>query len=135
MRPVKDRLAQFSQSNLIYQFQCECGVTYIGRTERRLRTRAREHVPVWVQRRTACMHEGAMDGHTESIDSERMPASAVGQHVLTVGHTVDLLSAFRIIYRAQNKRLLQFIEALAIRRKKPVLCRQKDSFVSLSLPW
>ena len=55
---VKDRVNQYDQSNLINQFKCGCGHTYIGRTERRLRTRVGEHVPVWVQRQLSQSHDG-----------------------------------------------------------------------------
>ncbi|CAM0512528.1 unnamed protein product [Fasciola hepatica] len=36
---VKQRPPLYTKSNLIYQFQCSCGATYVGRTERQLRNR------------------------------------------------------------------------------------------------
>jgi hypothetical protein len=41
-------LPSFTKSNVIYQFQCDCGSSYVGKTERNLSTRVKEHIPRWL---------------------------------------------------------------------------------------
>ena len=50
----KDRLSVLLQDNLIYSFVCTCGCRYVGRTERRLEDRIREHVPNWLSNDLKC---------------------------------------------------------------------------------
>ena len=40
---VKDTLPVEKQSKVVYQIPCSCGMTYIGETARRLKTRMKEH--------------------------------------------------------------------------------------------
>ena len=47
-RSPKDRLPYVCSSQLVYKFTCDCGAVYIGRTNRRLETRVREHLPKWL---------------------------------------------------------------------------------------
>ncbi|KAA3676241.1 uncharacterized protein DEA37_0004707 [Paragonimus westermani] len=42
---VKQPVPESAKSNLIYEYRCRCGASYIGRTERQLRTRVTEHIP------------------------------------------------------------------------------------------
>jgi hypothetical protein len=48
---------------------------------------------------------------------------------------VDPHSAFTIVFKHRNRRILRFAEAAAIRRFKPNLCKQLDFVTSLALPW
>lgn len=65
----------------------------------------------------------------------RIPNSSIARHMLETNHNSDLEQAFRVMFTSSNQRLLQFMEAIAIKRWKPVLCKQKELFVSLALPW
>ncbi|WP_204107578.1 hypothetical protein [Streptococcus dysgalactiae] len=47
--PVKQPAPLSAKSHVIYQFECGCGASYIGRTERQLQCRIKEHVPRWVK--------------------------------------------------------------------------------------
>ena len=45
IRSVKDKVMPRTRNNIIYQYNCVCSATYVGRTTRRLYQRVREHVP------------------------------------------------------------------------------------------
>ncbi|KAA3676625.1 uncharacterized protein DEA37_0003469 [Paragonimus westermani] len=42
---VKQPVPESAKSNLICEYRCRCGASYIGRTERQLRTRVTEYIP------------------------------------------------------------------------------------------
>ncbi|CAM0512545.1 unnamed protein product [Fasciola hepatica] len=108
---VKQRPPLYTKSNLIYQFQCSCGATYVGRTERQLRNRVIEYIPNWVQR--FVMQSGSDQRHNDNVRNHKIPSSAVGRrpsavarHLLMTQHPADRTTAFRVIYVAKNTRLL-----------------------------
>ncbi|CAM0512525.1 unnamed protein product [Fasciola hepatica] len=111
---VKQRPPLYTKSNLIYQFQCSCGATYVGRTERQLRNRVIEYIPNWVQR--FVMQSGSDQRHNDNVRNHKIPSSAVGRrpsavarHLLMTQHPADRSTAFRVIYVAKNTRLLSFV--------------------------
>ncbi|CAM0512582.1 unnamed protein product [Fasciola hepatica] len=117
---VKQRPPMYTKSNLIYQFQCSCGATYVGRTERQLRNRVIEYIPNWVQR--FVMQSGSDQRHNDNVRNHKIPSSAVGRrpsavarHLLMTQHPADRTTAFRVIYVAKNTRLLRQIDGVAIR--------------------
>jgi hypothetical protein len=113
-----DRPSSLVTSNIIYQFDCACSRRYIGRTERRLSTRISEHIP-----------------RNLALGGGKLPNSSIARHLLDSNHQVDSSSAFKIIFKHRNRRILRFAEAAAIRRFKPDLCKQLDFVTSLALPW
>ena len=134
--PVKLPLAQSAKSNIIYQFQCgQCDDTYLGRTERQLKQRMAEHIPAWVRKRVTHTGQLSLDTHTTPAQPQRVPQSSIAKHILLTNHQSDPVTAFHVLFTASSQRLLQFMEAIAIKRWKPALCRQKELFVSLALPW
>ncbi|CAM0512578.1 unnamed protein product [Fasciola hepatica] len=74
---VKQRPPMYTKSNLIYQFQCSCEATYVGRTERQLRNRVIEYIPNWVQR--FVMQSGSDQRHNDNVRNHKIPSSAVGR--------------------------------------------------------
>ncbi|CAH8632261.1 unnamed protein product [Dicrocoelium dendriticum] len=118
-----------ANSHCIYQFTCSCGIHYIGRTNRSLNSRIREHVPKWLQRQIT------QSSVAHTICSRKPPASSIGRHLLATCHQFDPATMFTIVLRHTNTRFLRFAEAVAISRIKPALCVQKQLFVSLRLPW
>ena len=42
---------------------------------------------------------------------------------------------FKILYRARNRAILRFVEAVAIKRAKPGLNVMKETDLRLQLPW
>ena len=117
-----------ANSHCISNFTCSCGESYIGRTDRHLGTRMKEHVPRWVQ-------DTMPTQSTSTHSHNRLPASSIGQRQLQSGHKVDLAEAFTVTLRHHNARVLRFAEALAIMEYTPPLCVHKQLFVCLKLPW
>ncbi|CAH8865615.1 unnamed protein product [Trichobilharzia szidati] len=122
---LKDEVPRLATSNCIYQFNCACGASYVGRCSRNLIFRAREHIPLWLSK-----------GVVKSINS------SILDHLVQTGHKASVDESFSIIYRVPNKlpksskhRLLQTAEAIAIRLKQPALCVQKKQVQPLLLPW
>ena len=105
-------------SNCVYKFTCICGSSYIGRTERRAYLRFSEHVP-----KSLCLKG------TTAFNS------SITKHLIDTGHKVDITKSFKIINRQNSSILLKFAEAISIKRLKPDLCVQKETVISLSLPW
>ena len=121
----KDRLSVLLQDNLIYSFVCTCGCRYVGRTERRLEDRIREHVPKWLSHASKCPPR-----------SSRIPGSAITRHLQACDCPPEVArSRFKVLYSSLNKRLLRILEALCIKRLCPDLCVQKEHVLSLLLPW
>lgn len=52
-----------------------------------------------------------------------------------IGHLVDRLTAFTIIYTHPNPYLLKYAEATAVGLERSNLCKQKDFIMQLKLPW
>ncbi|CAH8866539.1 unnamed protein product [Trichobilharzia szidati] len=122
---TKDKLDSFATSMCIYQFNCTCGDSYIGRTTRQLSQRVSEHLPSWFGK-----------GQTKTI------RSSILSHLIDSGHVIEKTRAFKVIHRIppnlSNRlriRLLHTAEAIGIRTIKPKLCIQKKFVQPLSLPW
>lgn len=123
--PPKDPISLLSLSNCVYKFTCECGSTYVGRTERRLGVRIGEHLPKWLK-------EGSSRPRSTSA-----PNSAITRHAMSCS-TMDrrtLENNFSIIQCARHPRMLPFLEAVFILQTNPDLCKQKDFLFTLKLPW
>ena len=125
---IKTPIPTLSTTHCIYQFTCSCGDKYIGRTDRRLETRMKEHVPKRVL--TAVTHTP-----TRLAMLKGKITSSITRHLLETKHEVNLPSAFQVIARCNQSKRLKFLEAILINRLKPALCAQKDLRVTLRLPW
>lgn len=108
----------------IYKFVCTCGSKYIGRTNRCLGVRAKEHVPKWI-----------LDGHCRPPRSRELPQSAIARHLLTCGCYVNARENFSVLFSSRHFNILRSLEALAIKRFAPDLCVHKDFVADLLLPW
>ncbi|CAH8524172.1 unnamed protein product [Dicrocoelium dendriticum] len=128
MPPVKPTQPISATTHCIYQFVCNCGSSYIGRTDRSLGKRIGEHIPKWIAKLST-----QEAGEREKVS--KMPASSIAKHLLESGHQVDPRSTFTVIYRNDNPKVLRFAEAVALNRHRPILCVQKQLTVSLKLPW
>ena len=110
---VKDRTPVQDTSKCIYEFTCICGSKYIGRTERCLSTRVREHLPKWL---------------INSVD--RTPKSSTTRYLLDSEQSMDFNNSFQVINKQSNSQLIKFAEACAIRIYRPNLCIQKEMVVN-----
>jgi hypothetical protein len=127
--PVKSPLSSLDKSHVIYKFQCSCSDIYLGRTERALRQRVKEHVPMWLRNRIG------QNADHQATSHPRNPSSSIARHLMGTGHCVKPEESFRVIFSTRHPRLLRFVEAVAIRKWSPTLCVQKDLWVTLALPW
>ena len=66
---------------------------------------------------------------------QKTPRSSVTEHIVDNDHSCNRDHCFDIIYRARNRRLLKFVEAVAIRVLKPELNIQREMDYHLKLPW
>jgi hypothetical protein len=115
----KDPLPEPLTPSVIYSFKCSCGAAYIGRTSRSLAVRSREHVPKWL-----------LEGRTGQAKS------AITEHLQTCNFDPScVFKSFSVVCRCRHDRLMRILEALFIKRDKPLLCRQKDHVIDLRLPW
>lgn len=106
-----------STPNVVYQFSCStCSAQYIGMTERRLGDRVKEHLPQWLSKST-----------------DKISRSSITDHILEFGHDCRIVDCFKILYKTRSRPLLRFIEAIAIKRAKPVLNVMKETDLRLQL--
>lgn len=127
VRSRKDKVSQLCQSNVVYSFKCNCGSSYIGRTERSLASRISEHLPKWL-----------MSGAKHRPRSTAPPTSAVTRHALsclTFDVHKEASDYFSTVVKARFARHLAILESIFIEREKPPLCIQKDFIYTLLLPW
>jgi hypothetical protein len=115
--PVKDSLPILSTSQCVYKYECTCGSTYVGRTERQLSVRVSEHLPKWLRN-----------------SLEKTARSAITKHIMDA-NCPNNQNALRIVIRQNSVTLLRGAEAVAITRLKPNLCVQKEMVLALALPW
>ena len=123
-KSLKDITAKSDQSSIIYKFSCMCGGTYIGKTQRTLNTRVKEHVPRYIT--------------TDSPDSisKRRPASSIARHLIQCQHKDSAdISSFEVLAQGRSYSHLGILEALFIKRHNPSICVQKDTTFSLLLSW
>lgn len=126
VRSLKDQLPISCASNVVYRFSCDCGSSYVGRTVRWLSRRAGEHLPNWI-----------MDNRSRPR-STAAPNSAVTRHVMSCTsfkRSRQKLSFFECVVKARHQQLLPFLEATYIIALRPELCVQKESVMTLALPW
>ena len=92
--------------------------SYIGRTQRRLGDRIREHVPKWY-----------LDGKKNKSGN-----SSITRHLIECATpTQNPREAFKILRKLETTKELKIMEALHINREKPVLCSQKDYVMVIAL--
>ena len=104
----KDRTGIFKRSNVIYRINClSCNAFYIGKTERRLGDRIKEHV-------------GAL--HKPNL------RSAAADHCLASGHDMDWANISVIDSDPIRSRLLAK-ETIAIKKLKPSLNNTESSIL------
>ena len=123
----KDKVPDLQRSNLIYEFTCPgCNEFYIGKTERNLNTRLKEHLDpaksAISKHLTDCdnanylininnLYHNVFDSDSQTGDSPHHSFTNITQN-----NTRILLSL-----KFSNSNLLLFLEALHIKLKKPEL--------------
>ena len=125
-RSLKDSTPANERRGIIYNFQCACSSTYVGRTSRTLDERVKEHVPRWLK-----------TGRTMPPRSTNLPKSSITQHLTscTYADLAHLHSYFSTLYDRVPGFKAHILEALLIGQRLPDLCRQKNGVYRLLLPW
>ena len=123
VRPIKESLTCEFSSCVIYKYVCDCGANYIGKTNRNLGTRIKEHIPL-----------ALIQGRVENIANK----TAVTEHLVANAdcrNGSDPCRRFKIVLKSQHRTKLNILEAVAISRLKPSLTKQNDFVCNLKLPW
>ena len=91
---------------MVYKFQCQCDVDYIGRTIQRLEVQVKQYIPWKLKRqpqsttsKSSHVLECAIDNH-------------LSEHYKC--RSDFLVDHFSVLYKARSKKLLAFLEAIAI---------------------
>lgn len=122
---TKDRLGIDKQVGVIYQFTCDCGDDYVGRTGQQLSARIKQHCPKWSWTGNRCRPR-----------SKRLPQSAITRHVMSCQRFTGLpTDHFKIIQRSHSTTMRKILEALEIKSRQPCLCGQKEKLYDLKIPW
>ena len=118
---LKDPDPPLLRSHVIYRFLCDCGDSYIGRTERALMVRIKEHVPRWLQL-----------GSSRNSSSSSL-SSAVCRHAVDCDKFLGtrFSSYFSVLALSSHSLSLKILEAVFIPKHKPPLCVQKDRLFTL----
>ena len=115
----KDPISNKGSFGVIYKFTCGCGDSYIGRTNRDLETRIKEHIPQWLL-----------------VGKYGKAQTSITRHCLTCNVDKSTLrQRFKIIAKSKCHKTLSILEALYIKSESPKLCVQKDYVYNLYLPW
>ena len=121
---AKDVLSLNAKSNVVYEYRCCCGRTYVGKTTQCFAERIRQHVPDGLLKVPPITHRANSD-------------SAVTKHLKEslgcIGQQPVMRERFRVLKQARGQVQLDVLEALFIRKLKPELCQQKDFVRSLKL--
>ena len=106
----KDKRLIFKQSNLIYNFVCQCNSTYISMASQRLEVSVRQHVPRFL-----------LSGRLTSEHSQAMD-SAIGEHLLTINscRTSNEDDCFSVQHRARDRSHLEVLEVIYISMNRPL---------------
>ena len=114
---MKDKLSKLSKSNVVYQFSCPgCESSYIGKTERTLFERTKEHV---------IRADSAIKGHFDNclnvkhlFSINNLILNDVNKHEFRLN---PVRQNTRIIDESNNWNFLFFKEAYHIKEKCPIL--------------
>ena len=119
---AKDVLPATDKSLLVYEYECSCARTYVGRTIQRLSERIKQHIPDTLLLESPDLAKSRSD-------------SALTRHLKDSSSCIskDMRNRFKILASARSEPHLHVLEALFISRLSPSLCCQKDFVRSLSL--
>ena len=106
---VKDKTPKEHKSNVVYEFTCQkCNKSYIGKTERTLLERAKEHA--------YRDNDSAINKHLQSCYSSEELTKKSNKELVEL-----VVNSTKVIDSSRNWNLLLYKEALHIKRRKFVL--------------
>ena len=113
----KDVLPTRNTNMLVYQYTCDCGHSYVGKTTQRLQDRINQHLP-----KSLVKILGTPRSRLSSS------SSAIAQHLCwsqPCGEKYDS-NQFTILARGRTAFHVSILESLYIARRRPILCKQKQ---------
>ena len=103
---VKDKTPKEHKSNVVYEFTCQkCRKSYIGKTERTLLERAKEHA--------YRDNDSAINKHLQSCYSSEELTKKSNKELVKL-----VVSSTKVIDSSRNWNLLLYKEALPIKRRE-----------------
>ena len=121
---LKDKPRDSQASNVIHRFTCNCGTSYLGRTQRAISQRIGEHPPRWL-----------LTGDGVRPRSSALPLSAVTRHLMQCGQFDRSAPPFLFLELSAEQGCFHFLEMTHILLENPGLCVQKCTLITLALPW
>ena len=102
-------------SNCIYEFTCMCESIYIGRTDRCLSIRVKEHLSKWL---------------LNSVN--KTLKSPITSQLLDSKHSVDFS---KVINKQSILQSIKYAGACVTRIYRPTYCIRKELVVNFGIPW
>nr|WBB44924.1 reverse transcriptase [Chrysogorgia stellata] len=129
----KEVLPAFSSSSIIYEFKCECGSRYVGRTSQRLGDIMKQHVPTNIRRKIVPLRQQPRRQCRQ--DTVINCDSAISRHLLSNSQCAKSYNDtnFRILAKCRSPFQLKVLESIYIKLSDPDLCRQKEFIFKTSL--
>ena len=126
--PAKDRTPTLDLQKVVYKYVCSCDSVYVGRTERRLRVRIKEHVPKSLI--DAYKRSDVISGQLVKSNGKpyKTKLTSIGQHLkdnAKCGKQYNI-SQFSVVARARSDFHLKVLEAVYLQSWLPNLCVQKE---------
>lgn len=119
----KDKLEKspLCQSNVVYLYKCACSATYVGRSERKLESRLKEHIPAYLFKNSS---------------SDKSSSSHICKHLIDKPECIassrnEMFDRFSILTYCNRFNLLDKLESIFILRLRPSLNGQLDTFLFL----
>ena len=131
----KDVLPTNQKRFVIYEYKCRCDSRYVGQTSERLQNRIKQHVPQWLKQQLTRPRQFQPYRSCKRNDTKPDCDSAIGQHLLENDQcTLNYDNKqFSILTTARSSFHLNLLEAVYIKTRCPVLCRQKEFVYTLKL--
>ena len=137
MLPVarEDVLPTIQKSFFIYKCKCHCDGRYVGQTSQRLQDRIKQHVPRWLRQQLTRPCRSQSHRSFKRNNTKPDCDSAINQHLLDNDQCALNYDnkRFSTLAAARSSFHLNLLEAVYIKSRRPVLCRQKKFVYTLKL--
>ena len=108
----------------IYSFRCVYSLQYIGRTNQRLDTRIKQHVPSKIRL------GNYFADHINNTYGSAIVEHIINNHDCGLAYSADL---FTILSRSHSDFHFKVLETIHILTNKPSLCKQRECLLGLNL--
>ena len=129
----KDPLPASSSSCVVYEYKCECGARYVGRTTKRLDERIKQHVPNRILKNIVPTRQ--QPKRQCNLISVANCDSSIGKHLLENKKCAETYSnsQFKVLSKCRSLFSLKIYESMYIKLGQPDLCKQKEFIFTLAL--